>query len=108
MTFPAASDVYEVNDKGSEIGGVIGSENGSEIIGGVGDGTGSEIGGGIGNGLGLTVRQKEILNIIIEDNTVTYKKIAEKLDVFESAVGEYIKILKDKGIIKKPNGTRGI
>mgnify|MGYP000856633123 CR=1 FL=1 len=87
------SDIIVNNDQnGSVIGGVIGGVN-SGVIGGVMD--------------TLTDRQKDILNIIKENNRISYKAIAEILSINESAVGEHIKALKDKGAIKRAGGTRG-
>ena len=75
-------------DEGGAIGGAIGG-----VTGGV---TGS-----------LTDRQKDVFKIIKENNEVTYKAIAEKLSINESAVGEHIKALKEKGAIKRDGSTRG-
>lgn len=55
----------------------------------------------------LTDRQKDILTIIKENNKITYKAIAKKLSINESAVGEHIKALKEKGAIKRDGSTRG-
>ena len=77
-------------------GGVIGG-----VIGGV---TGGVTGGVINI---LTDRQKEVLGLIIGNNRITYKEIAEKLSINESAVADHIKALKDKGIIKRAGKTRG-
>lgn len=77
------------------------SNNEGGVIGGV-------IGGAIGGAIAeLTDRQKDVLAIIKEDNKVTYKAIAETLSINESAVGDHIKALKDKGAIKRDGKTRG-
>jgi predicted HTH transcriptional regulator len=69
---------------------------------------GGAIGGAIGGVTGsLTDRQKDVFKIIKENNEVTYKAIAEKLSINESAVGEHIKALKEKGAIKRDGSTRG-
>jgi ATP-dependent DNA helicase RecG len=82
--------------QGGDEGGVIGGEV-SGVIGGA-------IGGVIDS---LTDRQKDVLTIIKENNKVTYKAIAEKLSINESAVGDHIKALKEKGAIKRDGSTRG-
>jgi len=77
-------------------GGAIGSEKGGVIDGAIGSVIDS-----------LTDRQKDVLSIIKENNKMTYKAIAEKLSINESAVGEHIKALKEKGAIKRDGSTRG-
>lgn len=73
---------------------------------------GGAIGGVMGGAIGgviasLTERQKDVLKLIKENNEVTYKGIAEKLSINESAVGDHIKALKEKGAIKRDGSTRG-
>ena len=64
-------------------------------------------GGSIGSSIDLTDRQKEILNIIIRDNKISYRAIAEKLTINDSAVKKHLTTLKGKGVLKRIGGTRG-
>ena len=68
---------------------------------------GGSIGGAIGGAIKLTDRQKEIIEIIKSDNRISYRAIAKKLDINDSAVDKHIKSLKEKGILKRIGGTRG-
>ena len=67
----------------------------------------SPIGGAIGGAKILTERQREILQLIIDDNKISYKIIVETLNINESAVTKHIGILKAKGVIERIGGTRG-
>ncbi|MCK4619606.1 MAG: winged helix-turn-helix domain-containing protein, partial [Desulfobacterales bacterium] len=49
----------------------------------------------------------EIIEIIKSDNKISYRAIAKKLDINDSAVDKHIKSLKEKGILKRVGGTRG-
>jgi ATP-dependent DNA helicase RecG len=62
------------------------------------------MGGAIGD---LTERQIKVLNLLMEDNRLTYKAIAGKPGINESAVSDHIKALKEKGAIKRTGKTRG-
>ncbi|MCD4697954.1 MAG: winged helix-turn-helix transcriptional regulator [Bacteroidales bacterium] len=64
-------------------------------------------GGSIGGEIELTKRQKEILDIIKVNNKISYRTIAEKLEINESAVLKHINALKEKGVIQRVGGTRG-
>ena len=55
----------------------------------------------------LTARQKEIIHIIETDIKISYRAIAEKLNINESAVLKQIESLKAKGILERVGGTRG-
>ena len=68
---------------------------------------GGAIGGVIGGAIDLTDRQKEVLELIEEENTISYKALAEKLGINESAVGKHIEVLKEKKVIERVGGTRG-
>ncbi len=68
---------------------------------------GGAIGGAIGGAMELTARQIEIINIIISDNKISYRAIAKKLNINDSAVDKHIKTLKEKGALKRVGGTRG-
>ncbi|MDP2238388.1 MAG: ATP-binding protein [Bacteroidales bacterium] len=86
--------------QGDDDGGVIGGQDGGVI--------GSVIGGVIGGVIdSLTDRQKDVLTIIKENNKASYKAIAKELSINESAVGDHIKALKEKGAIKRDGSTRG-
>ncbi len=64
-------------------------------------------GGAIGGSIDLAIRQKEILNIIEMDYKISYRSIAEKLKINDSAVKKYLNTLKEKGVLKRVGGTRG-
>lgn len=70
-----------------------------------------EIGGQIISQLidiyGLTARQNEVLNLIIENPKISRKEIANKLGINESAVQGHLDSLKEKKVIKRENGSRG-
>ena len=55
----------------------------------------------------LTDRQRDILNLIRQDNKISRKALSNLLDVAESAVQKHIETLKEKGVIKRIGGTRG-
>lgn len=55
----------------------------------------------------LTDRQLEILLMIKQDNMVSIRRIAEKLDINISATQSHIDKLKEKNIIERVGGTRG-
>ncbi len=79
-------------------------ENQTKDSGAIGGVKGGVKGGVIDN---LTDRQKEVLRIIAANARITYKEIASKLSINESAVGEHIKALKEKGAIEREGETRG-
>jgi len=56
-------------------------------------------GGAIGGAMELTARQS--------DNKISYRAIAKKLNINDSAVDKHIKTLKEKGALKRVGGTRG-
>lgn len=73
---------------------------------------GSTIGGTIGGTIneilvGLSERQKEVVNLIIQNNKISITDLSEKLNINRSAAQEHIELLKEKGIIKRIGGTRG-
>lgn len=64
--------------------------------------------GGLNGGLiELTDRQKEISELIGNDNKITIKKIAEILKINSTAVDKHIEALKRKGAIVRIGGIRG-
>ena len=55
----------------------------------------------------LSVREREILEMIKQTNTVSRKIIAEKLGIGTATVARNIELLKLKGIIERVGGDRG-
>ena len=64
------------------------------------------IGGAIGGAM-LTDRQQEILNIIKENPSISYRNISEQLNISHSAILKQLDSLKKKGLIERMGGTRG-
>jgi ATP-dependent DNA helicase RecG len=65
-------------------------------------------GGAIGGAIrDLTDRQNQVLTIIMVDQTISYRTIAEQLSINQSAVLKHIEILKNKGYIVRIGGRRG-
>ena len=72
------------------------------------DKKGGSIGGSIGEQIDdLTDRQKAVLELIIANNKISYRKIAEILKINDSAVKKHLNALKEKQIITRVGGTRG-
>lgn len=65
------------------------------------------IGGSIGGSIELTLRQEEVLNIVRLDNKISYRTIAKKMAINESAAKKHLNTLKEKGWLKRVDGTRG-
>jgi predicted HTH transcriptional regulator len=61
----------------------------------------------IGGSIKLTDRQLEVLNMIKEDNKISKRNIAIKLDINRSAVEKHLKALQNNGVLKRIGGTRG-
>lgn len=76
----------------------------AENIGGT---IGGSIGDSIGGSIKLTPRQEEVLNIIKINNKISYRAIAKKLEINESAVKKHLNSLKEKGTLRRVGGTRG-
>ncbi len=55
----------------------------------------------------LTNRQKEVLDLIIEDPGISRKGLSEKLGINESAVQKHISALKKKQVIFRESETTG-
>jgi ATP-dependent DNA helicase RecG len=68
---------------------------------------GGPMGGAIGGAIDLTERQSEIIERIRVNPQITYRKIAELLEINDSAVITHIRKLKQKGVLKRVGGTRG-
>ncbi len=56
----------------------------------------------------LTARQKEVFKLIVNNPKVSISQIADHLKINRSAAQEHIGLLKNKGVIKRAGGTRGI
>ena len=73
----------------------------------------NEIGGAIGGAIGvqmeesLSDRQIEILKIIMDNPSISYRVLSKNLNINESAVLKHIDKLKKKGIIEREGKTRG-
>jgi len=68
---------------------------------------GGSIGGSMGGSIDLTERQQEVLSIIRSNNKISYRDIAQKLAINESAVKKHLDHLKEKGVLTRVGGTRG-
>ncbi|HHC25276.1 MAG TPA: winged helix-turn-helix transcriptional regulator [Desulfobacterales bacterium] len=68
---------------------------------------GGATGGAIGGAIELTQRQKEILSIIQNNPAMSYRAMADKLAINQSAVSKHLNTLKKKGVLKRIGGTRG-
>jgi predicted HTH transcriptional regulator len=68
---------------------------------------GGPIGGPMGGPIELTIRQKEILQIIESDNKISKRNLAVLLNINVSAAQEHLDILKEKGYLERISGTRG-
>ena len=45
--------------------------------------------------------------MIKSDNKISYRAIAKKLKINDSAVDKHMNVLKEKGVLKRVGGTRG-
>lgn len=73
----------------------------------IGGAIGGAMGGAMGGAIELTERQKEIIHLVLADSKVTYRQIAQRLDINDSVVIKHIKVLREKGVLKRIGGTRG-
>ncbi|QCI27746.1 winged helix-turn-helix transcriptional regulator [Caminibacter pacificus] len=67
----------------------------------------SSIGGSIGGQIYLSDRQKDIIDLIKQNPKISYRKMAEILDIADSAVKKHLEKLKKLGVIERVGGTRG-
>lgn len=72
----------------------------------IGGATGGAIGGATGGAM-LTERQKQILSLLIAKPTLSYRKIAEQLQINPSAIQKHINELKRLGFLERVGGTKG-
>lgn len=72
--------------------------------GAIGGAMGGAMGGAIEN---LTDSQLAVLEIIKENSSLPYRKMAEKLGINPSAVQKHLANLKELGVIERIGGTRG-
>jgi len=63
--------------------------------------------GQIGGQIILTDRQKDIIDLIKKDNSISRKNISQRLDINQSAVLKHLNTLKQKNVIERVGGTRG-
>ena len=110
MSFPFTLDKKDEID--NKNGGAINKETGGAIAVKKGGAIGGEIGGAIAIKKGgaikkITIKQSIVLQIIKENNKISYREIAEKLNINESATLKHIDALKKKGYIERIGGTRG-
>jgi len=69
---------------------------------------GGQVGGQAGGQAGsLTERQKEVLDLIINDPAISRNALSKKLNINPSAVQKHIDALKQKGIISRESETTG-
>lgn len=72
------------------------------------EGVGGVMGGVTGGAIdALTKRQKEVLNLIATNTTITYNEIAEALGINDHPLGKHINALETKGFLKIHGGTQG-
>lgn len=86
-----------------EDGPIVGSNN-EEIGGQAGGQAGGQVGGQVES---LTDRQRDILEIIIDNPKISRKQLAEELKINKSAVQKHIDTLKKKNIIERDSATTG-
>lgn len=56
----------------------------------------------------LSKRQLEVLEIIKANTKISRRKLAEQLNINVSAVQGHLDLLKEKGVLSRKGGTRGI
>jgi len=57
--------------------------------------------------LQLTDRQKDVLLLMAEDNTISISGIADRIGINKSAIQKHIEKLKIKGILKRVGPAKG-
>lgn len=71
-----------------------------------------EVGGAIGGAItrtenGLSGSKAQIIALIKESPTISYREISKKININESAIIKHIKGLKEAGLLIRMGGTRG-
>jgi len=79
--------------------GAISSSIGSSIS--------TPLSGSIDTTIYLTDRQKDIIDLIKQNPRISYRKMAQMLDIADSAVKKHLNKLKKLGAIERIGGTRG-
>ena len=72
--------------------------------------TSGAIGGAMGGAIGgaiLSVRQQEIISLLKNNPSISYRKIAEQLQINPSAIQKFINELKRLGLLERVGGTKG-
>ena len=65
------------------------------------------MGGQVGGQVNLSLKQKEVLELIRQNPTISRKELGEKLDINTSAVQKHIEALKKSNYIKRVGKTKG-
>lgn len=87
---------------------IIEREGGTKGYWKIGGAIGGIISGAIGGAIDeLAGNQKAILELIKENNRISYREVAERLQINYSAAQAHFDTLKDKKIIERHGGTRG-
>jgi len=82
-------------------------KEGGQIGGQIGGAMGGPMGGLMGGPIELTARQNELLELLREEPLSSRECMATKLGINQSAIQKHLKILKEKGVLKRVGGTRG-
>ncbi|MBN2396340.1 MAG: putative DNA binding domain-containing protein [Candidatus Atribacteria bacterium] len=90
----------EVDASTSDLLGVMGGDRTSGQIGG-------QIGGQMGGQIHLTERQKEVYDLILLNDKISRREIAQKLEIAESAVQKHLKALTNSKIIERMGTNKG-
>jgi ATP-dependent DNA helicase RecG len=67
---------------------------------------GGQIGGQIGGQM-ITDRQREVLNLILQNNKISRKEIAERLEIAEYAIQKHIKALTNHKVLRRVGTKNG-
>src|SRR5690554_3895882 len=105
--FNGQSSGQSSGQEGGQEGGQVGSQVGSQVGDQVGGQSSSQKSKNVEDFVDLTKRQKEILQLIINNNRVTRDAISEKIHINTSAIQKHINVLKGIGYIERIGGNRG-
>jgi ATP-dependent DNA helicase RecG len=100
VTIFKATSSIEAKDSGP-IGGPIGGPMGGPIGGPIEKQSAF-------HSASLSTRQVEVLEIIKANTKISRRKLAEQLNINVSAVQGHLDLLKEKGVLSRKGGTRGI